>query len=85
VNRSAKKRDRQSQVRRLRNKEAKSQIRTEVKKFNLACEQANKEQASELLKSSAKLIDSAKGHGVLHASTADRKKSRMSARFNKLA
>jgi len=85
VNRSAKKRDRQNVKRRLRNKEAKSQIRSEIKKFNAACEKADKDEAAKLLQSSLTLVDAAKSKGVYKAETADRKKSRMSARFNKLA
>lgn len=82
---SADKRNRQAQVNRLRNREAKSEVRTSVKKFEMACEANDKAAAEAALKVACKLLDSAASKGILHHNTADRKKSRLAARFNKLA
>lgn len=82
---SADKRNRQSKVNRLRNREAKSEVRTAVKKFEEACEKGDKAAAAAELKLAEKLLDSAATKGILHHNTADRKKSRLALRFNKLA
>ena len=84
-NNSAKKRERQNKVRRMRNKEIKSQIRTSVKAFDKAVETSDKEAATAAMKLSFKLIDSARTKGALHSNTASRKKSRLHAKLNKLA
>jgi small subunit ribosomal protein S20 len=81
---SAKKRQRQSEVRRLRNRKVRSEVRTEVRKFLEAVEAKNKETAGTVYLSCQKLIDSAAGKGVYHMNTAARKKSRLSAKLNAL-
>jgi len=85
VKRSAQKRDRQAKAARMRNRETKSTFRTAIKKFDAACEAGDKAAAEEAMKLSAKLLDTAAGKGVIHRNTADRKKSRMALKFNKLA
>lgn len=82
---SAAKRTRQAKEARLRNRETKSTFRTAVKKFDVACAAGNKAEAETAMKLAAKLIDSAATKGVIHHNTADRKKSRMALKFNKLA
>lgn len=82
---SAQKRNRQSADRRLRNRETKSTFRTAIKKFDAACEANDKQAAEEALKLSVKLLDSAATKGIIHHNTADRKKSRLAHKFNKLA
>lgn len=84
-NRSAKKRNTQAQARRLRNREAKSQVRTAVKKFDVACAAGNKAAAEVELKNCYKLLDSTASKGILHPNATGRKKSRMMLKFNKLA
>lgn len=84
MKRSAIKRDAQSKARRLRNRAAKSAVRTFVKKFDAACAAGDKATAETELRASLKLLDSAAGKGVIHHNAADRKKSRMQLKFNKL-
>ena len=82
---SVEKRDRENAKRRLRNRAAKSTVRTAVKKFNAAVAAGDKAAAKEALDLSVKLLDSAAGKGVIHQNTASRKKSRMTQAYNKLA
>lgn len=85
MNRSADKRDRQNVVRRLRNRETKSEFRTAIKAFDAAVAAKDKVAAEKAMKLAAKLMDSAVNKGVVHHNTADRKKSRMALKFNTLA
>ena len=82
---SVEKRDRQNAKRRLRNRAAKSTVRTAVKKFNAAVAAGDKAAAKEALDLSVKLLDSAASKGVMHQNTASRKKSRLTQAYNKLA
>lgn len=83
INKSAEKRERQNAVRRMRNRAAKSTMRKAIKKFDVALEAGDMESASTALELSLKLLDSTASKGVIHSRTADRKKSRLHARFNK--
>lgn len=85
MKKSAKKRVRQSADSRLRNREAKSTFRTAVKSFDVAVAAGDKAAAEEAMKLSVKLLDSAASKGILHRNTADRKKSRIANKFNKMA
>jgi len=85
VKRSAQKRDRQAKAARMRNRETKSTFRTAIKNFDAACAAGDKAAAETALKLSVKLLDTAAGKGIIHHNTADRKKSRMNLKFNKLA
>ncbi len=71
----AKKRMRQDEERRLRNKAAKSAMRTAVKKV-LRAETA--EEAAALLPTAMKKIDKAAKKHIIHANAAARAKSRVS-------
>lgn len=82
---SAAKRNRQAKANRLRNREAKSEVRTAVKGFETACAAGDKAAAETALKLANKLLDSAVSKKILHRNTVDRKKSRLAVRFNKLA
>ena len=84
INKSAEKRERQNAVRRMRNRAAKSTMRKAIKKFDAAVVAGVKEDASVALDLSLKLLDSTASKGVIHSRTADRKKSRLHARFNKM-
>ena len=70
------KRNRQTIVRRERNKSVQSDLKTAVKKVQLAA--AAGEPTSELIRDAQKKIDIATSKGVLHKNTAARKKSRLS-------
>ncbi len=85
ANKSAEKRERQEAARRLRNRAAKSTMRTAIKKFEAAVAKGDKEAAAVALAESNKLLDAAAGKGIIHRNTADRKKSRIAHAFNKLA
>ena len=81
---SAEKRHRQSEERRLRNKSAKSAVRTSVKKFVTLARQKNTGEAEAALKEMIKKIDTVAGKGIIKRNTAARKKSRMQKLFNTL-
>ena len=80
---SAKKRidviDRQS----MENKTCKSKIATYVKKYKVAVDNGEKENAAKLLSEAFSLIDSAVSKGILQKATANRKKARLSLYGNK--
>ena len=85
MKRSAAKRVKQAKAARLRNRETKSTFRTAVKAFDAAYAAGDKAEAEATMKLAAKLLDTAAGKGIIHHNVADRKKSRMSLKFNKLA
>lgn len=80
--RSAAKRVRSSERRRLRNKSIKSRVKTAIKKFDLALGGSEIEKAQELMREASSVIDRAANKGVIHRNAAARKKSRMAERFN---
>ncbi|MEM5948809.1 30S ribosomal protein S20 [Spirochaetia bacterium 38H-sp] len=82
---NAQKRERQNKKRQLRNKAAKSRVRTEIKKFLLAVKSNNKEEAESQLKLVVKQLDTVSRKGILHKNTAARKKSRLYKKLNALA
>ncbi len=75
---SAKKRLRQSLVRRVRNRAAKSVIKTHVRKVRDAIAAGNVEVGEAELRVTAKKLDKAAAAGVIHANLAARVKSRLS-------
>jgi len=78
---SAEKRHRKSEERRLRNKSAKSAVKTSVKKF-VSLAQKKDPNTETALKDMIKKIDTAAGKGIIPKNTAARKKSRMQRYFN---
>ena len=81
---SAEKRHRQSEERRMRNKAAKSAVRTSVKKFITLVQK--KDPASEAaLRDMIKKIDTASRKGIIKKNAAARKKSRMQRFYNNSA
>jgi small subunit ribosomal protein S20 len=81
---SAEKRHLQSEKRRVRNKRAKSEIRTEAKKVVAAVQGKDKAGAEAALKAMIKDIDTAASKGIVKKNTAARKKSRMQRLVNTL-
>jgi small subunit ribosomal protein S20 len=77
------KRNRQNEVRRVRNKAVRSEMRTRVKTAVTAAETA-REDAPDLLRAAVKRIDKAAAKGVIHKNAAARRKSRLMARINKI-
>lgn len=69
------KRNRQNEKRHLRNKAAKSRIKTMAKRVNLAVEQKDKDLALSLLRQVVSIIDKATHKGIIQKNTARRRKS----------
>jgi len=86
---SAEKRHRQSEIRRMRNKAAKSAVRTSVKKFMALAKrkdmpESGVAESEAALKDMIRKIDTAARKGILKKNAAARKKSRMQRAFNSL-
>ncbi len=82
---SAKKRILVNQTKALKNQMVKSQLKTTVKKFNVAVEAGDKAMASELYTVVVKKLDQAVARGILHKNNAARKKSALTLKYNKMA
>ena len=82
---SAKKRILVTRTKTLQNQMLKSQLKTVIKKFNLAVESGDKAAASEAYKLAVKKVDQAVAHGILHKNNAARKKSQFTKLLNGLA
>ena len=81
---SAEKRHRQSEERRMRNKAAKSAVRTSVKKFVALAQKKDIPASEAALKEMIKKIDTAARKGIVKKNAAARKKSRMQRYFNSM-
>jgi small subunit ribosomal protein S20 len=79
---SAEKRVRLTQRRTLRNASLKSAMRTTIKKFEAALAQQNVEQARLALRIACRALDKAVTKGIIHRNKANRKKSRLTRKFN---
>jgi len=82
---SALKRNRQNQLRRLRNRSNKSMMKTAVKKVVEAIEQNSVDLAREALKEAIPVIARTAVKGTIHKKNASRKVSRLTRRVNALA
>jgi len=76
---SAKKRQRQNEVRRVRNRAAKSALKTQIRKVRDAITSGNVEAGQTELRLAAARVDKAAAAGVIHRNVAGRVKSRLSA------
>ncbi len=81
---SAKKRARQSEVRRQHNKHIRSGMRTTVKNVLYAIEAGDKVAASEAYKIAVPAIDASVSKGIMHKNKAARSKSRLNSRIQAL-
>lgn len=81
---SAKKRLKQSLIRRERNRSTKRAIHTEYKKVIAAVKAGNAEQAETELRAVAKKVDKAAAKKIIHLNAAARVKSRLSAKVKTL-
>lgn len=79
---SAEKRSRQSQVRRLRNKSNTSRMKTAIRKIDEAVVAGSVDEAQEALKKAIPVIAKTASKGTLHKKTASRKISRLTRRVN---
>ncbi len=68
-----------------KNKSAKSELKTNIKKFEAALEGGDKAAAEAAYKVAVKSVDQAALNGLLHKNNAARKKSSMTLKLNKLA
>lgn len=82
---SAKKRILVNRTKALRNQMIRSQLKTVIKKFNVAVDAGDKAAASEMYKLAVKKVDQAVAHGILHKNNAAHKKSEFTIRYNKMA
>jgi small subunit ribosomal protein S20 len=84
TNKSAEKRNRQGEKRRLHNKSVKTAIRSSAKKVASAADSKDKATAEASLKDMIKRLDTAARKGIVTKNAAARKKSRMQRRINSL-
>jgi small subunit ribosomal protein S20 len=82
---SAIKRIRQIETRTEQNRGNRSAMRTQVKKLDKALEAGEVDTAKGMLSPTVSMIDKGVRKGILQKGTADRMKSRLSARINKAA
>ena len=82
---SAAKRHKQSEKRRIKNRAAKSRVKTVTKSFMAAVKSGDKEAAEAKYNDMTKLMDTATGKGVYHKNTVARKKSRMHKLLNSVS
>ncbi len=81
---SAIKKMRQDEVRRIRNKGYKTRFRNVVKKVEAAINERDKETAQQAFQEAVSVIDTIASKGIIHKNTAARKKSRLAKRINAL-
>ena len=82
---SAKKRIKVTETKTLNNRMVKSALKTAIKKFEVAVEAKNSEEAKTLYTSVVKSLDMATTKGVVHKNMAARKKSRLATKLNAMA
>lgn len=81
---SAAKRAKKASVRTLRNRSIKSNLKTNIKRYEQSLQTANIEESAILLNKAIKTIDKAAAKGVIHKNNAANKKSRLAKAYNKL-
>lgn len=81
INKSAEKRVRQDEKKRARNRIIRGYTRDVIRNLNA---ETDPEKAREMLPHVYSMLDKAVKKGVMHAKTAARQKSRLTARVNKL-
>jgi len=74
------KRNRTNELRRLRNKAVKSELKTAVRRFREAADGGDAAAATTALRSATKLLDKAASKGVIHKNQAANRKSAMAKR-----
>ena len=81
---SAKKRVLLTKVQNEKNKAAKSVLKTNLKKFDAALAEGNREQADSAYKAAVKTVDESVKKGILHKNNAAHKKSSLTKKLNTL-
>ena len=81
---SAKKRVLVTEAKTLRNKIFKTQLKTDIKKYNAALEAGDSAAAQAAYKAAVKKIDQAAARGIIHKNAAARKKSQFTKAINNM-
>ena len=68
-----------------RNRAAKSEFKTAIRKFREAADSGDRAQAESLMRDASQLVDKAVSKGVIHANQAANKKARMADRLSKVS
>ena len=84
-NKSAIKKARQSEEKRLRNSHVKSTMKTQIKKITSAMETKGTKNLDSLFKDAVSYINKASSKGVIHKKNAARKVSRLTKKVNSLS
>ena len=82
---SAEKRVRQSEKRRLNNRTHRTKVRTYIKKMRAALDSGKADEIQQVLPNAISVIDKSVQKGVLHKNAAARYKSRLTVRANQSA
>jgi small subunit ribosomal protein S20 len=82
THKSAEKRMRQNETRRMRNRHMKTSIKTMVKKVREAVQEKNEAKAKEALARVIPLVDKATNQGIIHWRNGSRKISRLTRLVN---
>ncbi len=82
---SAKKRVKVIETKTMQNKIFRSQLKTALKKFEVAAAAGDKAAATAAYTEAVKKIDQSVAHGILHKNTAAHKKSQITKKLNKMA
>ena len=77
------KRNRQNERRRVRNKSARSTLKTTIKKVTAAVEQGDADSAEATRREAARALDKAASGKIIHKRTAARRKSRLAKRVSR--
>ena len=81
---AAKKRVQIGEMRNARNKAATSELKTAIKKFEVAAADGNRTEADGAYKVAVKKVDQAVAKGILHKNTAAHRKSAMTLKLNQI-
>ena len=71
------KRNRQNEKRRVRNKDARTRLKTEAKKVRETAQSGDAETTAAQLRTASRMLDKAASKGMVHPRTAARRKSKL--------
>ena len=80
---SARKRIRQDEKRRVRNQSVKTRVRSLTKQFRATLDESDSEKTAKALKEAIQALDKAATKGIMHSKTASRKIGRLSKAAHK--
>ncbi len=84
-NKSARKRIRTAEQKRVRNRPYRTAARTSVKKAEIAIRAGDQTVAATAVGDAISMLDRVAGKGIIHRNNAARRKSRLMAKFNALS